>query len=251
MSMLAVEGPDARGLSRLSLQRPDRSNALSAGLVEALLEILAQAAANATRVLVLQGEGKNFCAGFDLSDSEAESDASLALRFIRIEQMLQAIAASPFLTVARVQGAAFGAGADIVAACDHRLALPGARFRFPGYSFGVALGTRRLAALTGAAAAQAILSSGRVVTTEEALSRRLLTAVCDAEAIEAEINWLANGLAVLDASSAVTLVTQARQPDPDPDADLAMLVRSVAAPGLKSRLAAYVARARENARSTS
>ncbi|MHB1549334.1 MAG: enoyl-CoA hydratase/isomerase family protein, partial [Acidimicrobiales bacterium] len=175
----------------------------------------------------------------DLSSYENESDATLALRFIRIEQMLQTLATASFLSIACVKGAAFGAGADLVAACDQRFAVPAARFRFPGYSFGVALGTRRLAAITGSAVAQDVLASGRIVLSDEALACRLLTCVLEAEAMEAETDRVGADLAALNGEAVTTLVTNARQPAGDADADLAMLVRSVARSGLKERLRRY------------
>jgi len=242
VTVLAVEGPDGRGVTNLTLNRPERANALNAELVEALLDALSVAAGNGTRTLVLRAEGPNFCAGFDLSGNENETDAALGVRFIRIEQMLQTLAGAPFLTIACVQGAAFGAGADIVVACDRRFALPAARFRFPGYGFGVALGTRRLAAITGAAVAQDLLASGRTMPSGEALTCQLLTCVLDAKAMTADTDRLADSLAALDPIAAVTLVTYARQPKSDQDADLAMLVRSIARPGLKARLRAYTGR---------
>ena len=239
MTVLIVEGPDGRGVTHFSLNRPARANALNAELVEALLDALSVAVGDGTRVLVVRAEGQNFCAGFDLSNDENETDEVIGIRFIRIEQMLQTLAGAPFLTIACVQGAAFGAGADIVASCDQRLALPTARFRFPGYRFSVALGTRRLAAITGAAIAQDLLASGRTMPSTEALTCRLLTGVLDAKAMTAETNRLSEHLAALDSAAVVTLVTHARQPKSDPDADLAMLVRSVVRPGLKARLRAY------------
>jgi enoyl-CoA hydratase/carnithine racemase len=242
---LSVEGPDGRGVARLTLSRPGRANALNPELVEAILDALSTAATDGTRVLVLRGEGRNFCAGFDLSADGGESDATLALRFIRIEQMLQTLATAPFLTIACVQGAAFGAGADIVVACDQRFALPEARFRFPGYGFSVALGTRRLAAITGAAAAQDMLASGRIVSSEEALACRLLTAILTPEAMTAKIDRLADSMAALDPSTVTTLVTHTRQPKVDPDGDLAILVRSVVRPGLRERLQMYAGRITE------
>jgi hypothetical protein len=67
-------------------------NALSATLVEALLAEVDAAYRDGTRLLVLRGNGKNFSAGFDMGGYEAQSEGDLVLRFIRIEQLLQACA---------------------------------------------------------------------------------------------------------------------------------------------------------------
>lgn len=242
MTILVVEGPDSLGVTRLRLNRPNRANALDSELVENFIDAVTTASTNGTRVLLVDGEGKNFCAGFDLSDVDNENEASLVLRFIRIEQMLQYLATAPFLTVAHVRGAAFGAGADIVVACDLRWASSDGRFRFPGYSFGVALGTRRLAALSGSSSAQDILATGRILRGPEALNIGLITRLLDGETTTSDVEKIAQNLSSLDQVSAATLVTRSRVKIGDPDADLAMLVHSVTRPGLKKRLKAYLSR---------
>ena len=82
----------------LTLARPEKMNALSADLVEALIAALDEAEAQRAKVIVLQGEGKNFSAGFDFGDWQSQSEGDLLLRFVRIETLLQRLAASPCLT---------------------------------------------------------------------------------------------------------------------------------------------------------
>ncbi|MDX2288802.1 MAG: enoyl-CoA hydratase/isomerase family protein, partial [Hyphomicrobiaceae bacterium] len=108
----------------LTLARPDRLNALDACLVEHMIEAFETADRDGTRLIVVTGQGKGFSGGFDLSDLAAQSDGDLALRFLRIESLLQLIHHAPCATLALVHGACFGAGADIVAACALRLAAP-------------------------------------------------------------------------------------------------------------------------------
>jgi enoyl-CoA hydratase len=239
MNSIEVLPPDARGVCHITLNRPDRANAMGEGLVESLLTSLEAAASDGTRLLVLRGAGANFCGGFDLSDCETQSDGDLAMRFIRIEQVFQRLSMAPFLSIARIQGAAYGAGADLVAACDCRLGNASARFRFPGYRFGVALGTSRFTALVGAATARDVLLTGRVVAADEALARGLLTDVLEDDAAEAEINRFAAGVAALDMPSMATLLASTRRALDDADRDLATLVRSVVRPGLRDRLRRY------------
>jgi enoyl-CoA hydratase len=128
-----------------TLDRPERANALSAELVEGLHGVLdsAASASVAPEVLVLRGNARHFAAGFDLSTLDSETDASLAYRFLRIGVLLERLLAAPYRTVAVAEGAAVGAGADLVIHCDHRLVAPGVTLRFPGAAFGVDLGTRR------------------------------------------------------------------------------------------------------------
>lgn len=131
----------------LTLDRPHRANALSADLVQALHGALDAAESARPEAVVLRGNRRHFAAGFDLGGLEEETDASLALRFLRIGLLLERLVAAPFRTVAVVEGAAVGAGADLVLACDHRLVDPAVSLRFPGSAFGVALGAVRRAEL--------------------------------------------------------------------------------------------------------
>ncbi len=147
MNALRIErdGP----LWTLVLDRADKANALSEDLVEALLAALSDAERAAAAVVVLRGEGRNFSAGFDFGGYEDASEGDLLRRFVRIEQLLQALARSPCLTVGLAHGRNFGAGVDLFAACRWRVATAEATFRMPGLAFGVVLGTRRFAALVG------------------------------------------------------------------------------------------------------
>ena len=132
-------------VTTLTLNRPDKANALSAALVEALAGAVDAAHHDGTRLLVIKGDGRNFCAGFDFGGFEDASEGDLLLRFVRIETMLQAVYHAPFATLALAQGKNFGAGVDLALACGTRIAAPGAEFRMPGLKFGLQLGTRRLA----------------------------------------------------------------------------------------------------------
>src|SRR5690606_24637337 len=111
----------------LVLDRPQVGNALSAELVEALLAALAQAHATpGLHTVLLRGNGRHFCTGFDLSALDAQSDGDLLHRFVRVETLLAALWHSPLRTVALAQGRTWGAGADLVAACESRAAAVGA-----------------------------------------------------------------------------------------------------------------------------
>ena len=150
-----------RGTSwTVTLDEPDRANALSRELVEQLHDVLEESAVARPVALVLRGNRRHFSAGLDLFGLEQESDDTLAYRFLRIALLLERLQTAPHLTIAVIEGAAVGAGADLAAACDHRLADATATFRFPGSAFGVVLGTARLASLGGTLA----LTPGRVLT---------------------------------------------------------------------------------------
>jgi enoyl-CoA hydratase len=124
----------------VTLDRPASANALSAELVEALHDVLDEAELARPRALVLRGNDRHFSAGFDFSGLDAETDASLAHRFLRIGLLLERLVGAPYPTVAVADGVAIGGGADLVVHCDHRLVPPSVQLRFPGSTFGVALG---------------------------------------------------------------------------------------------------------------
>jgi|1186.fasta_scaffold00687_7 enoyl-CoA hydratase len=207
----------------VTLDRPEHANALSAGLVEALHGVLDEAALVRPLALVLRGNSRHFAAGFDLGGLELETDATLAHRFLRIGLLLERLATAPHLTVAVADGAAIGAGADLVLACDARLVAPGVTLRFPGSQFGVVLGVARRTLLEGARpevrACEPRRDAGLVTGTPDQLD----------ELLAEWLGW----------SSTVRTRVLADRPGHDADAELAALARSVAAPGLRDRLTAY------------
>lgn len=229
------------GVWQATLNRPEQGNACSAELVQALSELLAKAQADGALAFVLQGAGRHFCTGFDLSHLAQETDDTLLARFVRIELLLQRIARAPFLTVALAHGRTMGAGADLFAACEVRLAQAGTSFAFPGArGFGLVLGTRRLAGRIGPDAALDWVETGRTVSAEEARACALVTRIVDGPQALPEIlaarrhqdGWLA---------SAIRGAVQPRG-SADDAADLDLLVRSAARAGLRDRIAAYVDR---------
>lgn len=223
----------------LTLNRPDKRNALNAELVEALINAVGQAHNAKVDLIVLRGEGKNFCAGFDFSGFEDLSEGDLLWRFVRIEQLLQMLHASPALTVALAHGKNFGAGVDLMAVCKHRVASPQATFRMPGLKFGLVLGTRRLAGLIGVERARQVQQVAQTLDAEQALSFGLLSDVIDQD------QWLAVINAQQDSARALPRAARQRlyrvlRADSD-DQDMADLVRSTVEPGLKERIANYLA----------
>ena len=222
------------GVATLTLNRPERSNALSSSLVEALIEGVHTAMTDGNvHTLVLRGQGRHFCTGLDLSDLDHTSDAELLWRLVRIETLLAAIWHAPKRTVAVAQGRAWGAGADLLAACEQRVVLRGTTLRFPGAQFGIVLGTRRLALRMGSAAARAVVTEGGELSAPQALA-------CGLATHEQEPAWSEPRV---DGGTAAALYAATRAADggDQRDADLAALVRSAAQPGLQARVRRYVA----------
>ena len=226
------------GTTTLTLNRPERGNALGADLVEALLaEVQLTSADETVHTLVLAASGAHFCTGLDLSDLATSSDGDLLHRLVRIETLLAALWHAPMHTVALAHGRTWGAGADLFAACELRVASADATFRFPGAQFGVVLGTRRLAERIGTDAARRLVTTGAELDTDAAARLGLVSAVGD----PASASWSRPKLS-RETAAAIRAASRADHRD----ADLAALVRSAAQPGLRDRISAY----RERLRST-
>jgi enoyl-CoA hydratase len=224
-------------VTTLALNRPDKANALSAALVEALAEAVDAAHHDGTRLLVLKGSGRNFCAGFDFGGFEEASAGDLLLRFTRIETLLQAVYHAPFATLALVQGRNFGAGVDLALACGTRIAAPDAEFRMPGLKFGLQLGTRRLAARIGGNAARSLLATSKTFGAEEGLRIGFLQQIAAPPDWPGAIERATAEAQQLSPAAAARL--HAATVSDSRAADLADLVRSAIEPGLKDRIREY------------
>jgi enoyl-CoA hydratase/carnithine racemase len=226
------------GVVRLILDRSSKANALSDDLVEALLDAVGAASGDGSRLLVLQGSGRNLSAGFDFSGLEHQSEADLLRRFVRIEQLLQTLYHAPIATLALAHGKNFGAGADLFVAAAIRICAPGTTFRMPGLSFGIQLGTRRLSHRIGRSAAFRLLSESGTLDASAALSLGLVDRIAEMESwpavVQAEL-----ARATRLSESAHRRLASATTTD-SRDADLADLVRSAMGPGLKTRISAYL-----------
>lgn len=123
---------DSRGIATLTLDRAERHNAFDDGLIGELLEALQRLASDdSVRVVVLRAAGKSFSAGADLNwmrrmadydETQNRADA------MQLAELMRCLNTLPRVTVARVQGAAFGGGVGLIACCDIALASENARF---------------------------------------------------------------------------------------------------------------------------
>ncbi len=232
-----IASPLVDGVRVLTLNRTDKANALSSDLVRQLLAHVKAAEDEDCSVLVICANGKVFCGGFDFTGYENMSEGDLLLRFVEIEELLQRLRQSSFVSIALVQGAAFGAGADIVASCTYRIGTEASKFRFPGFRFGVALGTRHLSKLIGMQQAREVLLSNATIDAKAALDAGLLTEITDPDMLKQKADEISAriGGATRLAQNRILHLTSPQ----DNDSDLAELVRSVSAPGLHDRIARY------------
>lgn len=224
-----IEVAATPGVVTLTLNRPPVGNALGPDLVEGLLVQVQRVIADAqNHTLVLRAAGNQFCTGLDLSDLATVSDGDMLLRLVRIETLLATLWHAPLRTVALAQGRAWGAGADLFAVCEHRVAAPGTTFRFPGAQFGIVLGTRRLADRVGADVARQLVIGGGELDAPQALAAGLVSAIGDSADL---------GAPKVDAQTSAA--TRAATRSDQRDADLAALVRSASVPGLQARITRY------------
>ena len=169
------------GLWIVTLQRADKANSLTAGMLDRLAEIAEAAAGGDVRALILTGEGKVFSAGADL----AEARAGLATSPLW-ERLSGARAAAPCLTIAALNGTLAGGAFGMALACDLRLCVPEAGFFYPVMRLGFLpqpSDPGRLAALIGTARARMILMSGARIGAEEALSWGLVDRIVAPEGL--------------------------------------------------------------------
>ncbi len=129
------------GAAMITLNRPERKNAFDELMIEALSEAFETLrAADHVRIAFLKGSGSTFCAGADIDwmrrqgeHSQADNEADA----MALAEMLRRLHALPMLTVALVQGGAYGGGAGLVAACDYAVAIDGAHFAFSEVRLGL------------------------------------------------------------------------------------------------------------------
>lgn len=238
MSVLLVEQQGT--IKHLFLNRPQKRNALSLALADAILLAFEQATHDGTRLIVLQGKGHGFCAGFDFSEIDSSSAGDLLLQFVRIEQMLQVVAHSPVDTLALAHGAAIGAGADLLVACRHRVGASDLESRFPGARFGLILGSHRLAECVGADVAQGLIGSPEKIGATRMREIGLLNEVIETT------QWPQHVQRVLHQVNQVSPQARAQvlrllRPDTRAE-DMMELVRSASHPDIKARIAAYLGR---------
>ena len=195
------------GIARITLNRPEKRNALNPELIAALSEALAISSRDTkVRVVLIAGAGKDFCAGLDLVglDTGKEDDALEHLASAqRLADVLLAIRRHPRPVVAAVRGRALGGGAGIATACDLILAAESAAIGYPGVKIGFVpamVGTLLRRSVTEKRLFE-LLVSGEPVAAPEAKAIGLVNHVfADAE-FEARSEAYARNLAAKSASA--------------------------------------------------
>jgi enoyl-CoA hydratase len=179
MSTVNVDRPE-EGVTRVTLQRPDRLNAMNAELIGELHDALADIAVDRTcRVVVLTGRGRGFCAGLDLGGfgklPGAEDLGPVETTFAtqtQIASLVPRLRSLPQPVIAAVNGPAAGGGLALALACDIRIAAASARFNVAFVRLGISgcdIGVSwLLPRLIGASRAWELMLTGRIVEAQEA-----------------------------------------------------------------------------------
>ncbi|GJM45457.1 MAG: methylglutaconyl-CoA hydratase [Gemmatimonadota bacterium] len=184
------------GQLTVALNRPESRNALSSALLAELTESVRVAAGDDTvRVLVLAGEGRDFCAGADLNDMKALGSGSLAENRADAQRLGAAFAAIhgfPRPVVARVQGNVFGGGVGLVAAADVAIIARDARLAFSEVRLGIlpAVISPYVVRRIGEGAARRLFLTGERFTGEDAVTLGLASRAVDAGELDAAVGEL-------------------------------------------------------------
>lgn len=191
---LVLRERDARGVVRITLNRPNAFNSLSEATLSALQAALDAVRADETaRVVVIAAAGKAFCAGHDLKEMRAEpSQAYYERLFAQCGRMMMTIQQLPVPVIARVQGIATAAGCQLVAMCDLAVAARDARFAVSGVNLGLFCSTPSVALSRNLSrkAAFEMLVTGAFISADEAQTKGLVNRVVDADQLDEEIESL-------------------------------------------------------------
>lgn len=188
---------DGRGVATLTLNRPEKHNAMSAQMLDDLTAAAGWLAGQDNiRVVVMTGAGKSFCAGGDLAWMRAQREVPAAERVaesMKLAVMLQALDTLPQPLIGAVQGNAFGGGLGMASVCDVAIGADHVKMGFTETRLGLIpanIGPYVIARM-GQARARRVFMSARIFGAEEAVDLGLLARVVPAEelsaAVEAEV----------------------------------------------------------------
>jgi enoyl-CoA hydratase/carnithine racemase len=182
----------------ITLNRPEKRNALTTGLIEAFHSAVAGLRDRRdVRVIVVAGAGPTFCAGLDLRELAAQREAG-RVETHSLEDALELLERSPQPSIAAVQGDAVAGGCELALHCDLRVAADTARFAMPLARIGIAVPvalTWKLVDTIGTAATKELLFTGEPVGAESALALGLVNRVVAAADLDQAVGELAQQIA--------------------------------------------------------
>lgn len=199
MSYSTILVAEKNSVRTITLNRPERRNAMTPQMQEELLAAMQDAAAADCRVVVFAGAGEAFCAGLDLNSLQGMNDKSAAEHAEdakRIARLFRTLYELPKPTIAVVQGAAVAGGTGLATICDFTLAVHGAKFGYTEAKIGFvpALVSAFLTLQIGDKRARDLLLTGRLFSAEEALRLGLVNEVIEADRLSLRVLELAEAL---------------------------------------------------------
>jgi enoyl-CoA hydratase/carnithine racemase len=192
--LVSRDGPAAR----ITLDRPERRNALSLAVMEELVATLRRVSGDAgVRAVVLQASGPAFSAGHDLSEMIDRDLPFFTRLFDACCELMDTIRSIPQPVIAQVEGIATAAGCQVVAACDLAVASEDARFGTPGVRIGLFCSTPMvpLSRAIGRKRALDMLLTGRVIDAATAFDWGLVNRVVAPDAVRAEVDAIVEAVA--------------------------------------------------------
>ncbi|HTU09988.1 MAG TPA: 2-(1,2-epoxy-1,2-dihydrophenyl)acetyl-CoA isomerase PaaG [Allosphingosinicella sp.] len=183
------------GIARLTLNRPDRLNSFTVRMHEEVADALGRL--GEARCLILTGAGRGFCAGQDLSDRAVAPGQAVDLGEsveLRYNPLIRRLVSLPMPVIARVNGVAAGAGANIALACDLVIAAKSAKFIQSFAAIGLipdSGGTWVLPRLVGQARALGLALTGEPIEAERAAAWGMIWKAVEDDQLDAEVDALA------------------------------------------------------------
>lgn len=205
--LILVDGP-ADGVATITLNRPDKRNALSIALRDEVGDALGDLAGDdGVRCVVITGSGQSFCAGFDLGEFQVDAPGFADRLWASSDRFHHTVSRFPLPTIAAVNGAALAGGFDLAVLCDIRVASEHARFAHPERLFAeVVYGP--LHDLVGGAVARDLCFTGRAIDALEARALGLVSAVVPAGELGSAADAMARQIA--EAPRRVLIRTKAK-----------------------------------------
>jgi methylglutaconyl-CoA hydratase len=196
MSYKTVQIAYDSGVATITLNRPEKRNAISFELIDDLLRALKETEASDALVLILTGAGKAFCSGMDLENLKALIGRSPDQNLQDSQNMVQlfrALYEFPKVTIAAVNGPAIAGGTGLALLCDFTLAVPDAKFGYTEVRIGFvpAIVSTFLLRQTGEKYARDLLLTGRIIAAEEAARMGLVNEIVPSENLIARARTLA------------------------------------------------------------
>jgi enoyl-CoA hydratase/carnithine racemase len=195
MSPSDVELSRRDGILSVTLNRPEKRNAMSSTMLSRLVEVFAALAEDAdTHVVVVRGAGRSFCAGLDLAEMAAAKAAQGTVGLTDIEDVFHALERVPQPTLAMVQGEAIAGGCELALHCDLRVASDDVKFAMPLARLGLALPfplIQKLLDSIGPAQTKELLFTGEFFRAERALALHMVNRLVPLVDLEKETYALA------------------------------------------------------------